>query len=737
MMALGSSTKALFAGAGVAFGTAALAGTVKDAIAVKIEYDKINNVLKAVTGSSKDAAVEFGFLSSESERLGLQLRPLAQTYTRLAASAKLLGISTEESREIFTSFSEALTGFGASREQSIRVFAAIEQILSKGKVSAEELRQQLGEALPGSLQLAANALGVTTQELDGMLKRGEVLSKDFILPFARAVRNEFGGAAVEGAKLLNAEFNRTINVLDKVKLAFVEGTVGGNSLADSVARILKNMREFLSDEDRLKRIAEFGTTLGIGLEVAAKSLQNIATILSKIPNEVLLAAGLLAVGKSLKTTSAVSSNLATIALGGARTSGGAGTRAGGRPFTNLEGVSSRLGGFSSIGALALQESILKQGRTTIPEYSFDRLGNQIGESESIRKERAKTVSGLRKFGSALTSGTKGLVNLVGTLPIVSAGLAGWASVFNFYAKAASKKATFEEKSRKADLEGAAAVAFSQIKTRTLAGEVLTRKQEDDILTSVLESKGAYKAPSQGGASLKELDKVRAEFEGFFETVGKVAERVREVIDPTKAVVATFTGETAGIKEYMENVKTLGKVRADEIQSVKELQKNLEAQNVVAKEAKKIAQERVSAESQKARQDISRSFEQQTADIQREIQVRKELKGVSEAEINRVIQLNQAYENLRRGGLSPEEAEELARSRSEAQETLRKATEKRELGQAGAVGVATKARSVDAALRRQKGVEERRFNQNIEIMRKIANSLQNLEENSDNFSIGIA
>jgi len=296
MRSLSASVKGLAGGLVAGLGVVSLSGVAKEAISVKIEFDRIRNVLKAVTGSSKAAGEELNFLSGEAERLGIQLRPLAQSYTRLAAAGRLLGLTTENTREIFTSFSEALTGFGASREQSIRVFTAIEQILSKGKVSAEELRQQLGEALPGSFQLAAKAAGVTVQELDGMLKGGELLSSDFILPFAKAVRDEFGGAAVEGAKLLNAEFSRTIDILDKVKLAFAEGGEKGRSLSDAIANVLKKVREFLSDQERLNKIGEWGQTLGEGLQIAAKALISISKTLSAIPTEALVAVGALALG---------------------------------------------------------------------------------------------------------------------------------------------------------------------------------------------------------------------------------------------------------------------------------------------------------------------------------------------------------------------------------------------------------------------------------------------------------
>ena len=53
-----------------------------------------------------------------------------------------------------------------SAYESEGAFKALEQMLSKGKVSAEELRGQLGERIPGAFQIAARAMGMTTSELD-------------------------------------------------------------------------------------------------------------------------------------------------------------------------------------------------------------------------------------------------------------------------------------------------------------------------------------------------------------------------------------------------------------------------------------------------------------------------------------------------------------------------------------------------------------------------------------------
>ena len=68
----------------------------------------------------------------------------------------------ENTRKIFVSLSEAGTALGLSNEDLNGSLYAISQMMSKGKVQAEELRGQLGERLPGAFNMAAEALGVTT-----------------------------------------------------------------------------------------------------------------------------------------------------------------------------------------------------------------------------------------------------------------------------------------------------------------------------------------------------------------------------------------------------------------------------------------------------------------------------------------------------------------------------------------------------------------------------------------------
>ena len=67
---------------------------------------------------------------------------------------------------------------GLSVENQERAFLALNQMMSKGTVQAEELRGQLGEALPGAFGIMAKAVGVTEKELQNMMKAGEVLADE-------------------------------------------------------------------------------------------------------------------------------------------------------------------------------------------------------------------------------------------------------------------------------------------------------------------------------------------------------------------------------------------------------------------------------------------------------------------------------------------------------------------------------------------------------------------------------
>ena len=100
---------------------------------------------------------------------------------------------------------------GLSVENQQRAFLALNQMMSKGTIQAEELRGQLGEALPGAFGIMAKAVGVTEQELAKMMKAGQLLASDVLPKFARQLEKTYGIETLTRVENLTGSQNRLTN----------------------------------------------------------------------------------------------------------------------------------------------------------------------------------------------------------------------------------------------------------------------------------------------------------------------------------------------------------------------------------------------------------------------------------------------------------------------------------------------------------------------------------------------
>lgn len=221
-----------------ALGAFASVQTVRGIVDAGLAMERIRLGLTAATGSAEGAAREMQFLRDESERLGLSLEQVAGSYVKLSAASKGTILEGQETRKIFTAISEASVVLGLTAEQTSGALTAIEQIMSKGKVSAEELRGQLGERLAGAFFDAANAIGVTTAELDDLLKQGKLASTSFLPRFADEISRKYRDQIPEAVNTARASFERFQTAIFELKAAIAESGLL-DALSDMAAKIAK------------------------------------------------------------------------------------------------------------------------------------------------------------------------------------------------------------------------------------------------------------------------------------------------------------------------------------------------------------------------------------------------------------------------------------------------------------------------------------------------------------------
>jgi len=172
------------------------------------ELDALNLSYRQVITSTVELAQTQEFLRDVSDRLGIGIIDISKSYLKFRAAAGSTNLSVKQTQKIFESFSKASAILSLSGDDTRGVFKALEQMISKGKVSSEELRLQLGERLPGAFAIMARSLDRSVKELDEMLKKGEVLSEDALPKFAKEVEKAFGVQNLERIETLVAAQGR-------------------------------------------------------------------------------------------------------------------------------------------------------------------------------------------------------------------------------------------------------------------------------------------------------------------------------------------------------------------------------------------------------------------------------------------------------------------------------------------------------------------------------------------------
>ena len=172
-------------------------GALADVAQYDAALEKQRKALRLVIGDTDQYNKAQAFLAKTSKDLAIPQDVIVRQFTSLTASVKGAGLSVDDAKKSFLAIASGIRGTGGSLEDMKSAMRATSQVFSKGKVSAEELRQQLGERLPGAFTLFADSMGMVPADLDKALEQGKVTLEDF-LGFTEKLFDEYG----ENAKIL-------------------------------------------------------------------------------------------------------------------------------------------------------------------------------------------------------------------------------------------------------------------------------------------------------------------------------------------------------------------------------------------------------------------------------------------------------------------------------------------------------------------------------------------------------
>lgn len=268
--------------------TSGLSNFLTETKKVAAEAESLKVSMKSVFGES--AASEMKFVEQTANELGLSIAAIAPAYQSISASAKGTTMQGEQVRQVFLGVSEAATALNLDGEKTGGALTALTQIISKGKVQAEELRGQLGERIPGAFQIAARAMDMSTAELDKFMSTGGLTADVFIPKFAAQLRKEFGGAANDAANsfaAMEARWGNSVRAVQvgigSVMLPAITRFRGAMGPAfESLAKFIDKNKELINEKVSGAMTKLSNVISGINWDAVFTFSFNLIIIMSKI-----------------------------------------------------------------------------------------------------------------------------------------------------------------------------------------------------------------------------------------------------------------------------------------------------------------------------------------------------------------------------------------------------------------------------------------------------------------------
>jgi tape measure domain-containing protein len=298
--AFGTLAKSIISAAAAYLGFQQAISLVKNVFTTTRNLDALDFSMKKVITDQREFAQTQEFLSKITDSYGAELIATTERYIKFRAAAQQSNLTAKDTQQIFGSMTKIAGTLGLRTDELTGVYLALEQMLSKGKVTTEELRRQLGERIPGAFGIMAKAvqvlnpeIEVTISSLDKMLKSGSVISAEVLPEFARQAEKAFGVENVTRVNTLAAAQNRykiawqetvkamqasdffltilekATNILKGIRDGFSginEELIRGKSESEIYANNLIALSERAGDQARYKAIKEGLNSEGVALK---------------------------------------------------------------------------------------------------------------------------------------------------------------------------------------------------------------------------------------------------------------------------------------------------------------------------------------------------------------------------------------------------------------------------------------------------------------------------------------
>ena len=234
---------------------------------------RIQLVQKSIQGLTKDTQ-DWDYIQRQAFEKGIDLEVVAKGYRNFYSSARMAGFDKGGIQQMYSDMLLSTRAIGASTQQTEGALLALEQMLSKGRVSMEELRRQMGNAIPGAFEIGARAMNMTTAEFNNFVQKVGIASSEFVPKFIKQLKEEYAGGFQGIAETLSFATTRLSVAWKLFQLELLEGETG-----KSFARMIDSLAKLMVSPEFKQFAKNLGQILELIVKILSFAISHIRTIL--------------------------------------------------------------------------------------------------------------------------------------------------------------------------------------------------------------------------------------------------------------------------------------------------------------------------------------------------------------------------------------------------------------------------------------------------------------------------
>lgn len=277
-----SSANGVLAGFGVALGAVGFAKFISGAVDASKSLQSFKNAMMAITDDSVEVQKAIQHVNKTARDLGINVKSARDGIAKMAAAGTAAGFEMSELNKIFDSVMKTARVLGLSGDDVNGIFRAMGQTFSKGKLFAEELSQQLGDRIPGAIDIMERAAGVGRGTLLEMLAAGTGPKSDVLFKFAEELEKQFGKALPKALDTAQASFERFFEASSFLDIFEPFGT----GFMEGLKPAMDTLNEMFNSEAGREGIQQLGNLIGQVFGTAALVIGSVVKVLTTLSSVV-------------------------------------------------------------------------------------------------------------------------------------------------------------------------------------------------------------------------------------------------------------------------------------------------------------------------------------------------------------------------------------------------------------------------------------------------------------------